>query len=212
MRKVAIIDYNCGNIFSLSNALKKINQPFDLVDNATILSQYDHAILPGVGSFGPAINHLVDMGFDDELREFVVKGKSIFGICLGMQLLLSKSYENGIHNGINLIEGTVEKILPIDIQERVPNIGWSCVNKNPTNINKNIIFDEHNSTHQYYFVHSYQAIPNNLDEVISRVNFGRSELTAAVGKDYVAGVQFHPEKSGNDGLELLKRVQLNYWA
>ncbi len=212
MRKVAIIDYNCGNIFSLSNALKKINQPFDLVDNATILSKYDHAILPGVGSFGPAINHLVDMGFDDELREFVVKGKSIFGICLGMQLLLSKSYENGIHNGINLIEGTVEKILPIDIQERVPNIGWSCVNKNPTNITKNIIFDEYNSTHQYYFVHSYQAIPNNLDEVISRVNFGRSELTAAVSKDYVAGVQFHPEKSGNDGLELLKRVQLNYWA
>ncbi len=212
MRKVAIIDYNCGNIFSLSNALKKIDQPFDLVDNATVLSHYDHAILPGVGSFGPAIGHLVNMGFDDELREFVVKGKSIFGICLGMQLLLSKSYENGIHNGISLIQGTVEKIQPVNAQERVPNIGWSCVNKNPISLSKHVIFDKHNAMHQYYFVHSYQAIPNNLNEVMSRVNFGAIELTAAVGKDFVIGVQFHPEKSGNDGLELLKRIQLSYWA
>lgn len=212
MRKVAIIDYNCGNIFSLSNALKRINQPFDLVDKATSLSQYDHAILPGVGSFGPAINHLVDMGFDDELREFVVKERSIFGICLGMQLLLSKSYENGVHNGISLIKGTVEKIPYVDPQERIPNIGWSCVNKNPTSFTKKIIFDLHNSEHQYYFVHSYQAIPNHSDEIISRVNFGHIELTAAIGNEYIFGVQFHPEKSGKDGLELLKRIQLNYWT
>ena len=129
-----------------------------------------------------------------------------------MQLLLSKSYENGVHTGINLIEGTVEKILPVETQERVPNIGWSCVNKNPTSFAKNIIFDEHNSMHQYYFVHSYQAIPNNLNEITSRVSFGSIELTAAVGNGYVTGVQFHPEKSGPDGLELLKRVQLSYWA
>ena len=212
MRKVAIIDYNCGNIFSLSNALKKINQPFVLVNNASSLSQYDHVILPGVGSFGPAINHLVNIGFDNELREFVAKEKSIFGICLGMQLLLSKSYENGVHNGIGLIDGTVEKIQPVSLQERVPNIGWSSVIKNPSSLTKNIIFDEYNAEQQYYFVHSYQAIPNNPDEVASKVNFGQIELTAAVGKEYVTGVQFHPEKSGDDGLQLLKRIQLNYWS
>ena len=212
MRKVGIIDYNCGNIFSLSNALKKINQPFDLIKNANTLKQYDHIILPGVGSFGPAINHLVKMGFDDELREFAVKEKSIFGICLGMQLLLSKSYENGTHDGIGLIEGTVEKVQSIDSEERIPNIGWSSIKKNPLSLTKNKIFDECNSEHQYYFVHSYQAVPKNLDEIACNVKFGRIELTAAIGNEFVFGVQFHPEKSGDDGLKLLRRIQLNFWT
>ena len=130
MSKVAIIDYNCGNIFSLANALNTIKQPFDIVDTASSLAKYDHAILPGVGSFGPAMRHLIDIGFDDELREFASKKKNVLGICLGMQLLLSESHENGLHNGIGLIDGVVEKITVIDGKERVPNIGWHTINNN----------------------------------------------------------------------------------
>tara|TARA_B100001093_G_scaffold387949_1_gene374013 strand:- start:3486 stop:4124 length:639 start_codon:yes stop_codon:yes gene_type:complete len=212
MTKVAIIDYDCGNIFSLANALYKINQPFEVISDASTLNQFDHAILPGVGSFGPAISHLKDMGFDNELREFAQKGKTIFGICLGMQLMLSKSHENGTHQGIGLIEGSVERIQPKSSSQRVPNIGWSNIIINPVNKTGQLFSDNTNKQAQYYFIHSYQAIPRNPADVTARIEYSGSELTAAVGKEYVHGVQFHPEKSGPDGLKLFNLIQRKFWT
>ena len=211
MNKTAIIDYDCGNIFSLTNALKKIGQPFDLVDDATTLSKYTHAILPGVGSFGPAISHLKNLGFDDELREFSEKRKTIFGICLGMQLLFSESHENGTHEGIGLIEGKVEKIQPIVSQVRVPNIGWSAITKNPTANMDCTLFDQKNSHMQYYFVHSFQAKPKDTSNIAALLDYGGTKLVAAVCQGHLLGVQFHPEKSGNDGLALFAKIQSEFW-
>ena len=211
MSKVAIIDYNCGNIFSLANALNTIKQPFDIVDTASSLAKYDHAILPGVGSFGPAMRHLIDIGFDDELREFASKKKTVLGICLGMQLLLSESHENGLHNGIGLIDGVVEKITVIDGKERVPNIGWHTINNNSLSQIPYKFFDGQNVGKQYYFIHSYHAIPRHNVDVSASIDYGGNKLAAVIGNESVIGVQFHPEKSGKDGLELLGKLKAEYW-
>ena len=211
MKKVAIIDYECGNIFSISNALHEINQPFEIIRQASELADFEHSILPGVGSFGPAIVHLKELGFQEELLEFAKVGKSIFGICLGMQLLLSESHENGFHKGLNLIEGKVEKMKPVCQLERVPNIGWSAVNKNAENPLARMIFGENLNSPNYYFVHSYYASPADGKNVIASVEFGGTQITAAIGNANVFGVQFHPEKSGICGLNLLKRIQSEVW-
>jgi len=211
MTKVAIIDYDCGNIFSLANALKQINQPFEIINDASTLNNFDHAILPGVGSFGPAIKHLKHMGFDNELREFDQKGKSIFGICLGMQLMLTESHENGIHQGIGLIEGSVERIQPKNISERVPNIGWANVIANSANKTGELFFNKTDEQQQYYFVHSYHAILKNQADVAARIEYSGSELTAAISKEHIHGVQFHPEKSGQNGLKLFDLIQSEFW-
>jgi glutamine amidotransferase len=211
MNKVAIIDYDCGNIFSLGNALKMIDQPFDLVANAADLSKYDHAILPGVGSFGPAILALKQSGFDYELREFYSKGKSVFGICLGMQLMLSVSYESGEFEGLNLIEGKVEKISPCDNKERIPNIGWSSVQKNVSSHCNYGLFDTATSDFKYYFIHSYCATPDNPYDIACTISYGGQEITAAISRGNTIGVQFHPEKSGRDGLAFLTKIKSAIW-
>ena len=158
------------------------------------------------------MRHLIDIGFDDELREFASKKKSVLGICLGMQLLLSKSYENGTHDGIDLIRGTVRKIKPIDVKERVPNIGWYKLNHNPFNKMRSNFFDDLNFEKQYYFVHSYHAIPEDDDDVSASISYGGAKVTAAIGSESVIGVQFHPEKSGKDGLEFLSKIKAEYWT
>ena len=196
---VAIIDYGVGNLFSLCSSLSAIGVDARVTSDVEEIRNSDRIILPGVGAFGDAIEKLRSTGLDKTVVEEAKKGKKILGICLGMQLLFDKSYEYGEHEGLGLISGNVismEGKIPENL--KIPHIGWNA-----------LIFKKEHPIFKYlkdgdcvYFVHSYYA--TDCDEsVIATAEYGR-EITAAVAKDNVAGAQFHPEKSADVGLSILK--------
>lgn len=195
---IAIVDYGVGNLFSLKSSLAAIGQETIVSGDPNVIRQADKVILPGVGAFGEAAEKLKNSGLDQVVKEEAAKGKPLLGICLGMQLLLDKSYEFGEYDGLGLIPGVIRPIadvIPGDY--KIPHIGW-----NP------LIMKQENPLFQYikegdcvYFVHSFYG--TQCDHVIATAEYG-AELTAAVAKDNVYGCQFHPEKSGEVGLKILK--------
>lgn len=197
---IAIVDYGVGNLFSLKSSFAAIGADAVVTaDEATIRSA-DKIILPGVGAFGDAADKLFASGLADVLISEAAKGKPIMGICLGMQLLLEKSYEYGEHRGLGLIPGSVRPIadvIPSDY--KIPHIGWNALHfageKHP-------LFRYLNEGDHVYFVHSFYATDCD-DAVIATAEYG-ADLTAAVAKGNVCGCQFHPEKSGDVGLRILK--------
>ena len=196
---IAIIDYGVGNLFSLRSSLESIGANVTVTGDAEIIRSADKIILPGVGAFGDAAKKLKDNALDEVIKEEAAKGKPLMGICLGMQLLFEKSYEYGEHDGLGLLPG---KVVPMEgnIPEnlKIPHIGWN-----------KLIFKQKNKLFKYinegdcvYFVHSYYAA--DCDEyVIASAEYGH-ELTAAVAKNNIMGCQFHPEKSGEVGLNILR--------
>ena len=196
---IAIIDYGVGNLFSLSSSFKSIGADTVVTGDAEIIKKADKLILPGVGAFGDAIKKLRDSGLDKVIIEEAKKGKLIMGICLGMQMLFEKSYEYGEHNGLGLIKGEVVAMESrISENLKIPHIGWNA-----------LIFKKENPLFKYinngdcvYFVHSYYA-ETDESSLLATAEYGK-ELTAAVARGNVFGCQFHPEKSGNVGLNILK--------
>jgi len=194
-----IIDYGVGNLFSLKSSFAHIGEEAVVSNDIKTIKNADRLVLPGVGAFGDAAALLRMHGMDEVLREEAKSGKAILGICLGMQMLFTKSYEYGEHNGLDLIKGSVVPMQPLLPKElKVPHIGW-----NELNIRKeNALLKYINEKDRVYFVHSFFA--TDCDEaVISSTEYGIT-LTAAVAKDNVMGTQFHPEKSGNVGLNILR--------
>lgn len=196
---VAIVDYGVGNLFSLKSSLAAIGADVVVTDNEEILKKADGIILPGVGAFGDAAEKLRISGLDNVLKELAASGKPLLGICLGMQLLFDKSYEYGEHKGLGLIKGAVKPIADvIPANYKIPHIGW-----NPLNFKKNCeLFKYINDSDCVYFVHSYYATDCE-DAIIATSEYG-AVLTAAVADKNVFGCQFHPEKSGKVGLNILK--------
>ena len=196
---IAIIDYGVGNLFSLASSFSYIGEEAIVTADIEMIANADRLILPGVGAFGDAAKKLRESGLDGVILREVAKGKPLLGICLGMQLLFEKSYEYGCHEGLGLLKGTVRPIQEVIPQDyKIPHIGW-----NP------LIFKQDSPLFAYinpgdcvYFVHSYYATDCD-DAVIATAEYG-AELTAAVAKDNVFGCQFHPEKSGSVGLNILK--------
>lgn len=194
-----IIDYGVGNLFSLKSSFAHIGEEAVVSNDIKTIKNADRLVLPGVGAFGDAAALLRMHGMDEVLREEAKSGKAILGICLGMQMLFTKSYEYGEHNGLDLIKGSVVPMQPLLPSElKVPHIGW-----NELDLPKeNALFKYINEKDRVYFVHSFFA--TDCDEsVISSTEYGIT-LTAAVAKDNVMGTQFHPEKSGNVGLNILR--------
>ena len=196
---IAIIDYEVGNLFSLCSSLKSIGAEAVVTSDKEILRSADKLILPGVGAFADAAQKLRDTGMDLIVREQAAAGKDIMGICLGMQLLFEKSYEYGEHEGLGLLKGSVvpmEGAIPEKL--KIPHIGWNALHfAKPSGLFKYI-----NENDCVYFVHSYFA--TDCDEsVIATTEYG-AKLTAAVADKNVFGCQFHPEKSGEVGLKILK--------
>ena len=196
---IAIVDYGVGNLFSLCSSFKAIGAEVTVTSDPDVIRSADKIILPGVGAFGDAIKKLKDTGLDKIITEETTKGKKLMGICLGMQLLFEKSYEYGEHEGLSLLRGNVvpmENKIPSEL--KIPHIGWNGLHfcKNHP-LFKYIKEEDH-----VYFVHSYYA-EDCEDSLLATAEYGR-ELTAAVVKDNVAGMQFHPEKSGNVGLNILR--------
>lgn len=199
---IAIVDYGVGNLFSLRSSFASIGAEACVTgDRKTILAA-DRVVLPGVGAFGDAAALLKSTGLDETVREAARGGKPLLGICLGMQLLLDQSLEYGTHAGLGLIPGTVRPIRPvIPADYKVPHIGWNAL-QFPDDKSVHPLFARIRPGDCVYFVHSYYA--DSPDEaVIARAEYGPL-LTAAVAKDNVMGVQFHPEKSGAVGLSILR--------
>lgn len=196
---VAIVDYGVGNLFSLKSSFAAINVEAIVTDNAEILRQADRLILPGVGAFGDAAEKLNKSGLGKVLCEQAKNGKPIMGICLGMQLLFEKSFEYGEHEGLGLISGSVRSISDvINADLKIPHIGWNALKFH----GNSPLFRYINEGDHVYFVHSYYAAECE-DSVIATAEYG-APLTAAVQNGNVFGCQFHPEKSGNVGLNILR--------
>lgn len=196
---IAIVDYGVGNLFSLKSSFAVIGADVKVTSDKTEIEKAEKIILPGVGAFEDAAKKLRDSGLDKVINEQAEKGKPLMGICLGMQLLFEKSYEYGEHDGLGLIKGVVrpiDDVIPNDY--KVPHIGWNelIVKK------KSPIFKYVSDGDFVYFVHSFYGAQCE-ESTIATAEYG-AELTAAVANKNVFGCQFHPEKSGNVGLNILK--------
>ena len=199
---IAIIDYGVGNLFSLSSSFKSIGADTVVTGDPEIIRSAEKLILPGVGAFRDAAEKLRATGLDKVVIEETKKGKPLLGICLGMQMLFEKSFEYGEYDGLGLIPGSVVPMKPVvPADYKVPHIGWNGLIF-PKNKEKSKIFKYLNEGDHMYFVHSYYAT-NCEDYVSSNTEYG-AILTASAEKDNVYGVQFHPEKSGEKGLSILK--------
>ena len=196
---VAIVDYGVGNLFSLKSSFAAIDIKAIVTSDPSEILGADRIILPGVGAFEDAAKKLKESGLDKVLKQAVDKGIPLMGICLGMQMLFDKSFENGEFEGLGFVKGEVrpiKEVIPQDL--KIPQIGWNALSiKKPSKIFKYIKDGDY-----VYFVHSYYAANCN-DSLIADTNYG-APLTAAVQNGNVYGCQFHPEKSGDVGLRILK--------
>lgn len=196
---IAIIDYGVGNLFSLTCSLNSIGAETVITSDPQAIRKADKLLLPGVGAFEDAIAKLKASGLDQIITREVKNGKPILGICLGMQMLFEKSYEYGVHEGLGLLKGSVVPMAgKIPETLKIPHIGWNALS----------IKKEHKLLRYIkdgdfvYFVHSYYATDCE-ESLLATAEYG-AEITAAVALDNVMGCQFHPEKSGNVGLSILR--------
>ena len=197
---IAIIDYGVGNLFSLKSSLKRIGAEAVVSGDADVIRNADRIILPGVGAFGDARRKLADSGLDAVLLEEAAKGKPVMGICLGMQMLFDKSFEYGEHEGLGLIPGEVVPMagrLPEGL--KVPHIGWNALEMKAEG---HPLMKYVKPGNCVYFVHSFYA-QGCAPYTLATSEYG-IDVTAAVAKDNVMGCQFHPEKSGSVGLNILR--------
>ena len=196
---IAIIDYGVGNLFSLQSSLKMIGAEAVVSGDAAVIAAADRIILPGVGAFGDAAAKLRAGGMDKAVIREAAAGKPLLGICLGMQLLFDKSFEYGEHEGLGLIRGNIigmEGTIPSEL--KIPHIGWNALHL----VGTHPLWKYIKNGDFVYFVHSFYGT-DCAESVIATAEYGR-ELTAAVAQGNVMGCQFHPEKSGEVGLNILK--------
>ena len=196
---LAIIDYGVGNLFSLQCSLKKIGVDAVVTKDIEEIKNADRIILPGVGAFGDASKKLYESGLVDVITEEAKSGKPFLGICLGMQLLFEKGYEYGEHDGLGFIKGNVVSLEgKIPTQLNIPHMGWNGLDFKK----ESPLFKYINDCDFVYFVHSYYATDCDED-TLATSEYG-IPVTACVGKGNIFGCQFHPEKSGEKGLNILK--------
>ena len=188
-----------GNIHSVTKSLQSLGEEILLIKNTEQAKDCKAIILPGVGSFDSAMDNLKKTNLIIDIKNWVKSGKSFLGICLGLQLLFDSSDE-GFRKGLGLVKGQVKKIPRVKGQ-RIPHVGWCQLS--PTK--KNTILKEDDQNNWVYFVHSYQAVPEDRNIIAAQVNYGTEKLTAIIENDNLLACQFHPEKSGKVGEKLLKR-------
>lgn len=192
---IAIIDYGMGNLHSVSKAVERLGYEAIVTGDTAQILAAEGAILPGVGAFGDAMEHLRETGLDEVVKQYAASGKPLMGICLGMQLLFSNSEEHGQHEGLGLLPGSVVRFRG---DYKVPHMGW---NRLSYKMSESPIFKGIEEGH-VYFVHSYHVKPERESDLLAVTDYYQP-VTAIVGRDNVYGMQFHPEKSGDIGMQLL---------
>ncbi|MCP1310030.1 imidazole glycerol phosphate synthase subunit HisH [Paenibacillus tyrfis] len=191
---IAIIDYGMGNLHSVASAVERLGYRGVIVSDEQELLQAEGAILPGVGAFGDAMEHLRESKLDAAVKRYADSGKPLLGICLGMQLLFSRSEEHGLHEGLNLLPGDVVRFQG---DYKVPHMGWNKLEFRQASP----LFEEVEEGH-VYFVHSFHVKPEQPGDLLAVTDYYQ-QVTAIVGRNNVFGMQFHPEKSGSVGMKLL---------
>jgi imidazole glycerol-phosphate synthase subunit HisH len=192
---IAIIDYGMGNLHSVSKAVERLGYEAVITGDAEQILAAEGAILPGVGAFGDAMEQLRESGLDDVVIRYAASGKPLLGICLGMQLLFASSEEHGKHEGLGLLPGSVVRFRG---DYKVPHMGWNRLSYKQS---ASPIFQGIEEGH-VYFVHSYHAKPESESDLLAVTDY-HQPVTAIVGRDNIYGMQFHPEKSGDIGMQLL---------
>ena len=196
---VAIIDYGVGNLFSLRSSFAAIGEEAEVTSDPEAIRRADRVILPGVGAFGDAAEKLRQTKLDRVVLEEASRGKPLMGICLGMQLLFERSYEYGEHQGLGLLKGEIRPIAErIPAGLKIPQMGWNALKI----VRESPLFKYTKDGEYVYFVHSYSAV-NCGESLLASTEYG-AELTACAGAGNVYGCQFHPEKSGEVGIRMLK--------
>ena len=203
--KIAIVDYNMGNLASVQNAFAKLGKDTVVESNPAKFSEYDKLVLPGVGAFGDAMEHLRERNMIEALESFAASGKPMLGICLGMQLLFESSQEFGQHAGLGLIKGHVQHFDTAKFEEnlKVPHMGW-----NRMFTKEHPLFDGLDDEHYLYFVHTYHVVCDDEANIVGETYYGY-KFTSAVAHNNIMGIQPHPEKSHKNGLKILENfIQL----
>ena len=197
---IAIVDYNMGNLASVKNAFAKLGKDTIVESDSSKFNDYDKLILPGVGAFGDAMEHLRERNMIDSIKEFAASGKPMLGICLGMQLLFDSSEEFGEHEGLGLIKGSVTAFDAAAFSEplKVPHMGW-----NRMFTKEHALFNGLDENHYLYFVHTYHVNCADENDIIGTTDYGY-KFTSAVAHNNVMGIQPHPEKSHENGLKILE--------
>ena len=195
---IALIDYNRGNLFSVTQAFKYCGETPRIVTDAAELMKFDAAVLPGVGNFGEGMLRLRESGLAEKVIEFAGTGRPLLGICLGMQMLLGESDEAPGATGLNLISGKVRRFPEMGL--KVPQIGWNDVAFKQASVPLLAGLEDKSF---FYFVHSYYVCPDAAGAVIGETEYG-VRYASIIGRDNIYGCQFHPEKSQNCGLQIVK--------
>ena len=205
-KKITIIDYGCGNILNLARAIKFIGYEVDITHDKNKIINSSYVILPGVGAFGNAMKQIEKYNLHNTILEYAKSNKPLLGICLGMQILLTVSYEFGVHKGLGLIEGKVIKISNEKNKEiKIPHMGWNEIYPNNNKKEwKNKILKNSSIGKSFYFVHSFVCITKDNDSTIAVCNYSDISIPAVIATGNVYGCQFHPEKSSDNGLAVLK--------
>jgi imidazole glycerol-phosphate synthase subunit HisH len=212
MYDTAVIDYGVGNLLSVRRGLEHCGATVEVTADPKAILSAPRVILPGVGAFANAMKELRRQGLDDVVLDVVDRGTPLLGICLGMQILLDESEEFGTTKGLGLIPGRVVPIPSTTLDnhsQKIPHIGWnSLLLSNGFENWNNSILQGVNPNESVYFVHSFMAVPSNPEHSIANCLYGGIPMTATIERDNVYGCQFHPEKSGEVGLKVLKRFLL----
>jgi glutamine amidotransferase len=205
--KVAIINYGLSNLLSVQRAFEHCGIEVMVTGEPQDILSADKIVLPGVGAFKDGMNGLIQLGLDDVIKTKAKSGTPILGICLGMQMLFEESEENGRYSGLGLIPGSVVKIPGLTMDEEkqnVPHIGWNVLLPGSKKQNfESELLNDISVNEEVYFVHSYEAKPINGEHILADTRYGGRDVCAIVGKDNVMGCQFHPEKSGKTGLNII---------
>ena len=206
--KIIIVDYGLGNIFSIQRAINHLGADSQITDNHITIKNADRIILPGVGAFGDGMKELRKKKLDKLLVECAQTGKPILGICLGMQLLMESSEEFGCHEGLNIIPGRVVRFpdsVPNGEKYKIPHVGWSRIYPHISVQKwKNTILAGNTPGEYHYFVHSYRTVPKNEKNILAVTEYGKTKFCSVVRDKNVFGCQFHPELSGEAGLNIYK--------
>lgn len=201
--KISVIDYGIGNVRSILEAFKNESAEVTLTSNKTEIIKSDGLVIPGVGSFSHGMENLISYDLVDTIKEYTSLNKPLLGICLGMQLLFEESEEFGHTLGLGLIKGKVFELPTNDSQnEKLPHVSWNEINSKNVNWDKTILENVDEGS-DMYFVHSFVAQPSDTNQILSLTEYSNHYFCSSVKKDNIYGCQFHPEKSGPSGLQII---------